>query len=834
MTIRDLSLEMSLKPFVAHDGTDIDPVLERLFAQWETLICQAAVEAITVMLWVGDGSEILDYRGDPAAPIAWAQHIGNANPHGAVPNDPQGIDPHSRTYPYHDNPVPLTYGRLRHIVARIKAIGAARCDGRPIRVCATFDPGPEFAKSTFKYERHPEICAGNLMGRASFVGCYTTLHADTAHYAGYPSGIPEGLPLGTFLGRQARHFLDDLGYDALWFSNGFGFGIETWSTIGPVFDGKAYHEDLRFRCRDLILDFWRRFRAECPQHEIRVRGTNLTTGIDLSTDGAPIREIYRGGFDCAPPPNSPWAALDGNFGLELAGWMSHIAELPGDDVLFRYYLHDPWWKNSPWLDRYGREAHDLWLPLSIARIDATGAVRTPTRISFLTVDDSFGAMPDRVPREVTPLLLDALSHAPDAPPPTVWVYPFDEYHEHTFGAEARLAEPLAGDWLIAGAINEGLPLNAVVSSAAFLASLATTPDRYRASVLVTPVPDAGTALSAAVIAHVRAGGKALLYGPEGRAGTAMATLLGVAAAPAISGELTLTCAFCPDREPPAGRVHHRPEINAGGITSVLADGVTYSRVLATMADPETASERVVSLHRADPAWHGGAVAWLRGTVSAGHTGGNLLVQDDPSRYARSECLLRHALAALGWEIGLIRRSSEATTTVSNAPLPVDAPWDVLMYELAASQDSPVLGIHRHDGGLWLSGFTRDTTNRMRLRFPQGAPLLVGCDAWFEDGRAEYQMPRAWQRECRVLVSQRDGGRVSCVEGTCEQVGWSRRLWVRGLRDATVTILPPPGRELWLLANPPWPFVIGQDVAHERRADGSVVCTGVSGRLSIAW
>ena len=29
-------------------------------------------------------------------------------------------------------------------------------------------------------------------------------------------------------------------------------------------------------------------------------------------------------------PNSPWAALNGDFGLELIGWMSHIAELPGD------------------------------------------------------------------------------------------------------------------------------------------------------------------------------------------------------------------------------------------------------------------------------------------------------------------------------------------------------------------------------------------------------------------------------------------------------------------------------------------------------------------------
>lgn len=835
MSIRDLSLEMSLKPFTAHDGSDIDAVLTLMFRQWEPLARQCGAEAVTVMLWVGDGSEILDYRGDPEQRIPWGSHIGNANPHGKVANDPEGIDPHSRTYPYHDNPVPLTCRRLAQIVARCKAVGAQVC-GVPIRVCATFDPGPEFAKSTFKYERHPEICAGNLMGKASFVGCYATLHADREKYAAYPDGIPEGLPLGEFLGKQAKRFLDDLGYDQIWFSNGFGFGIETWSAIGAIFDGERFDESKRFLCRDLILDFWRRFRAACPDHEIRVRGTNLTTGIDLSSDGAPIREIYRGGFDCAPPPNSPWAALDGNFGLELAGWMSHIAELPGDDVLFRFYTHDPWWKNSPWLDRYGREAHDIWLPLGVARIDRQGAVRTPTRISLLTVDDSFGKLPERVPREVTPLILDALSHAPDAPPPAVWVYPFDEYHEHVFGPEPRLAEPYAGDWLIAGAINEGLPLNAVVSSASFLASLAAKPGLYRDSVLVTPVPDEGTALSRALLAHVRGGGKALLYGSAVRAGGEMRALLGLGLAGPVTGELTLHCPFSPDREALPARVIHRTEVNAGGIDTVLAGGIAHARILAVVAPvADPGQQRIASLHRADPAWNGGEVAWVRGTVSARHApGANLLVQDDPTTYARGEALLRHALAALGWEIGLLRRDGESAEAVQPVALPKNAMWDVLMYELAASQRSPVIGIHRHERALWLSGYMRDTTTRLRLRFPDGAPLLVGGDAWLEDGRAEYNLQRAWHRECRVLVKQRAAGMVTCREMTAELMGITRRLEVRGLRDATITVLPPPGVRPRIQLNTAWPHVIGDEPPQQARDDGAVVCSGLTGRLLISW
>lgn len=79
MSIRDLSLEMSLKPFTAHDGSDIDAVPGRMFAQWEPLIRQAGCEAVTVMLWTADGSEILDYRGDPEGDIACSTRPGRTS-----------------------------------------------------------------------------------------------------------------------------------------------------------------------------------------------------------------------------------------------------------------------------------------------------------------------------------------------------------------------------------------------------------------------------------------------------------------------------------------------------------------------------------------------------------------------------------------------------------------------------------------------------------------------------------------------------------------------------------------------------------------------------------
>src|SRR3546814_15762193 len=91
----------------------------------------------------------------------------------------------------------------------------------------------------------------------------------------------------------------------------------------------------------------------------------------------------------------------------MGGDMSRMAELPDNRFPFRYYTHDPWWLNSPWLDRYGREPHDIYLPMAVARISEKGEVLLPTHLNFLTIDNSFGAMPKQVPDEVIPHILKA-------------------------------------------------------------------------------------------------------------------------------------------------------------------------------------------------------------------------------------------------------------------------------------------------------------------------------------------------------------------------------------------------------------------------------------------
>jgi hypothetical protein len=40
-----------------------------------------------------------------------------------------------------------------------------------------------------------------------------------------------------------RHFLIDLGFDYIWFSNGFGFSATAWSVKGPLFDGEVWRNE---------------------------------------------------------------------------------------------------------------------------------------------------------------------------------------------------------------------------------------------------------------------------------------------------------------------------------------------------------------------------------------------------------------------------------------------------------------------------------------------------------------------------------------------------------------------------------------------------------------
>src|SRR4051812_22742479 len=235
---RRVTLEVSLKPFKDTSDAGIRRTCEEIFRSWAPLLHRC--DASAVMLWAADGSEILDYTGRMNDEFNWAKYLGDANPPSPPPkNDLNRQGTHGRHWLYLENPPRMTYGTLRTITRTLRDTGQ-RMTGKPVEIGATFDPGGEFAVSDFKFHRHPEIARGTARGPNTWVECTAKLHADQRSYAGYPTGIPEGTPIGSFLGRQSEHFLKDLGYDYIWFSNGFGFSLSPWGVTGPLFQGKEF------------------------------------------------------------------------------------------------------------------------------------------------------------------------------------------------------------------------------------------------------------------------------------------------------------------------------------------------------------------------------------------------------------------------------------------------------------------------------------------------------------------------------------------------------------------------------------------------------------------
>ncbi|MBQ8440306.1 MAG: hypothetical protein IJX19_06585 [Clostridia bacterium] len=735
MYLKNITLEMSLKPFRKTDATSVRLTCEKLFSQWKPLVKDA--ECVSVLLWSSDGSELLDYDGCEETSFEWAYWVGNAN---ATPkthrmgSDPEGVSIHCDPWIYTEKPPVMTYGILKRIVATVKEVGHSLLGEKKIRVGTTFDPGPEFAKSDFKYRRHNEICMGNTIGVKSFVCSYSILKGDDRVYAGYPNGIPDGLPFGRFLGRQTRFFMEDMGFDYLWLSNGIGFGRDTWSTTGAVFDGDRFCADGMSEVKKAVLNFWKLFREECPKYPIETRGTNMTMGIDLASDGVPLKNIYRGGFDLLPPPNSPWAALDSDFGLELAGYMSRIAELPDRDFLFRCYLHDPWWVNSPWYDRYNGMPHDIYLPLAVSRIDEEGKTCHPTHLNFLTVDNTYGEMPEDCVNEVIPHIRKGFKEAPDAPAPVVWVYPFDEYSDCS--DSQGIMEIFSGDWFIRSCINFGAPISSVVSTTNFVGH---DKSLYAASLLVTPVPKAESLFEDAILKYAQSGGRVVFYGNTLHASKKFKAFVGVKNTRGVSGELPLSL----NREK-VGVIKHIPIIGGGEITeeSICDNAVAF------------AGEKVIMTK-------GKNFIWLRGVTSNEYVKGKKrLLPQDESVYFIAERLMLLALSELGCSIA---------------------------FEKPVGQENPVLMIHRHNNAYVFSQFSPSTTVKTKLKFSMGAPILDGYDAALDGGFATYHFPKAERRECRVFVEQ-ESGVVSCREIPPVSATMRRRIRVSGLKNATVRFL----------------------------------------------
>lgn len=825
---RVVSLEMSLKPFFDNTPETRRAVCRKLFRQWLPL-CEYADE-VHIMLWTADGSEILDYRGDLKEKIEWARYLGGANrwshsqelkKKGGIADekdtqgigahgdslDPQGLGLHRKPYIYRDKPAVLTYSWLKGLVADLKREGEEILE-RPVKVGDTFDPGPEFAKSPFKYERHREICLGGALYGKTFLGCAAVLNKDEVAYAGFPKGIPEGTTLGTFLGRQLKAFNRDMGLDFIWFSNGFGFGMETWGLNGSVFDGYKFIPEAVAPSAKGIMRFWHDFRKECPELLVRNRGTNLTTGVDMASDGVPLLDIYKCG-PIDPPVNSPWAALDADFGLEFAGWMSHIAELPGKGFPFRFYTHDPWWMNSPWLDRYQRFPHDLYMPLSIGRMNGQGKVEIPDTMAFLSVDDSKGEMPAQVPADVTSHILRARENAPDQAGSIVWVYPFKEYSEKVFGKDKHLEEVYFGDWYIRGAINNGAPINTVVSSTNYL-SLA--PEKLIGSILIAPVPDKGSKLRERLLLHVKKGGRVIFYGPIASDDKDLIDLLGLSPVPEVEGDLALTIdpSWAKADGVTYGKTLHHPAIVSGGMLTLSGKSSGNIRLLAS-AKKGSKSYAIAVLSE-----QGGKLGWLRGSVTCDEKkmGGPLPLPLSADKFFPAESMVRLMTAEMG---GVAIKNSKTTTT----------------------QRTPLHTISRSSNGFYFSGYNPNNVTGISFNTLHGAPVLTSAYTTVDKTGSHYLLPPAWHHECRVFVKQKESSKVECRELPSVHFGVTRRLLVTNLKDAVIRFFPVAGTEkqVHILSDPAFPYLVG-DFKKPKKVNGEdgtyLEVKDISGDILFSW
>jgi hypothetical protein len=220
-------------------------------------------------------------------------------------------------------------------------------------------------------------------------------------------------------------------------------------------------------------------------------------------------------------------------------------------------------------------------------------------------------------------------------------------------------------------------------------------------------------------------------------------------------------------------------------------------------------ERVyaVSVANASRATSGGTLAWVRGTFCSSVGNSRIPVPDDPKEWLQAESLMRAMLTRFGYSLQFSKFSSETKT--------------------------PLVLFARHKNGWYLSSYSASTTSTVKLRFPHGAPLMLGTEADLDHGSSTYSLPRAQHKEVRCLVDQQDG-EVSCVEAITEYPFFRRRWLVKGLRNATVHFYPEDERPVVMRVNESRTFVRESEPYEREENGGRLVMKDVSGELNIAW
>ena len=783
-----VNLEVSLKPWKNLQPEFVRATCEQMFENWRNLIDRS--DEVAILMWNNDGSDIYEWSGNLSDEVSPPHYVGFCNY-----DMEHAFDPDSRHYrvnkaqPYMDNPPKVTYRDLRNIIREIKNTGM-RMFGRKIMVGSTIDPGPEFAFSKFKYERHPEVLTpdGWKIMPMHFITHQATLNGDSYPYGGFPGGIPDGTPFGTFIGRQMQSAREELGFDYVWFSNGFAYTHYPWGYRGELFFGRRWEPEKADGQRKAANKFWSDFREECDC-PIEVRGSNFPLGSDLATDGCSHKDLMEIGKLDRPPCNPPWGSRA--LGLEMVAYLTRISKTRTRRIPFRFYLNDPWFNSNAWYDYYNRETFDIYVPMSAARLNAEGGVDTPTDLSLLTVDTELGDLIREEAHESTPHFLHALEMRADAAGPLVWVYPFDEYDEILKKEPEKLKYVFSHDWFMRSVVNHGLPLNTVASTECFteLAEADNLPD----SVFVAPAALGDWKSQKMLLNVVKNAGHVMLYGSLDHVTRETLDMLGVTLAESLEGEFHVTCTLEEDRferdvEPPkyadpydesVGRgfikddhnierdrrpLKHRALSDGNGLRAVASDWAAVA-----VSVEQAGNRRAYAVVRRDPAWNGGSISWLHGSCGF-HT-------DTESR-----------------------DGEPAEDKPWNTRLPFEWPrrmlaeqcgLDIVQDRIDESVKPAYIFIKRRKGAFIFTGNKPNTTVTMRVKTPDGAPVYAESETRIRNGYACDHFGKTFHNEVRVFVKQ-DEAVIYAKELAARRVeGFIRHFSVANLENAEVTIFPDP-------------------------------------------
>ena len=404
----------------------------------------------------------------------------------------------------------------------------------------------------------------------------------------------------------------------------------------------------------------------------------------------------------------------------------------------------------------------------------------------------------------------------------MWVYPFGEYCDAAQSHPDAQALPCAialdrifnEDFFLGEALQGGLPLNTVVSTAnwrAWVNGGASRPgEPSSAGIFILPV---SALLSPANFAALEAwearGARFLIYGSLAGAPQALLSRLGLSLAEPLTGEFEVVGAARRAARPGsadfqsaardagdtvstgalAARIRVTPALDGGGLCEVLAaphaDAATAERAEASLpnkdaqalypdaqalypdaqalscASSPSGARRVLAARR-------GAFAYVRSVTPC--DGINLenrrhFDYAPPTQIFPVERLMRAALAALsGWSFA------------ADLPTPVTPP--------------PRTNLSRHDNAFLFHIYTPDTTASLRVRTPYGAPLLTERETLLRGGEAIWHPDKSWRRECRLFADGQTEGVVSVKTGFAAYPGFAGHLQVKGLENATLRFFPP--------------------------------------------